>query len=35
MPDELQAGVYTTAVRGVDEFGRTHHAHQVLEITGR
>jgi len=34
VPDDLQPGVYTISVRAVDEFDRTHHAHQVLEITG-
>ena len=35
LPDDLQPGVYTLSVRAVDEFGRTHHAHSILEITGR
>lgn len=32
LPDELAAGTYTVTVRAVDEFGRTHHGHRVLEI---
>jgi hypothetical protein len=35
LPDDLSPGVYTLSVRAVDEFGRTHHAHSILEITGR
>ncbi len=35
LPDDLGAGTYTLSVRAVDEFGRTHHAHSILEITGR
>ena len=34
LPDDLTQGVYTLSVRAVDEFGRTHHAHSILEITG-
>jgi len=34
LPDDLEVGVYTLSVRAVDEFGRTHHAHSILEITG-
>ncbi len=34
LPDDLPAGVYTVSVRAVDEFGRTHHGHSILEITG-
>lgn len=34
LPDDLAPGVYTLSVRAVDEFGRTHHAHSILEITG-
>jgi len=34
LPDDLGAGVYTLSVRAVDEFGRTHHAHSILEIMG-
>jgi hypothetical protein len=32
LPDPLEAGTYTVTVRAVDEFGRTHHGHRVLEI---
>ncbi len=35
LPDDLSSGVHTLSVRAVDDFGRTHHAHSVLEITGR
>jgi len=35
LPDDLGVGVHTLSVRAVDEFGRTHHAHSVLEIQGR
>jgi calcineurin-like phosphoesterase family protein len=35
LPDDLAPGVYTLSVRAVDEFGRTHHGHSILEITGR
>lgn len=35
LPDTLVAGVYTVSVVAKDEFGREHHAHAVLEITGR
>lgn len=35
LPDDLAVGVHTLSVRAVDEFGRTHHAHSVVEITGR
>jgi len=35
LPDDLTPGVTTLSVRAVDEFGRTHHAHSVLEIMGR
>jgi hypothetical protein len=35
LPDDLKVGVHTLSVRAVDEFGRTHHAHSVLEIMGR
>jgi hypothetical protein len=34
LPDELPPGTYTLSVRATDEFGRTHHAHTILEITG-
>ena len=32
LPDQLSPGTYTVTVRASDEFGRTHHAHKVLEI---
>ena len=35
LPDNLGPGVYTLSVRAVDEFGRTHHGHSILEIEGR
>ena len=35
LPEDLTAGVYTVAVRVIDEFGRTLHSHSVLEIEGR
>ncbi|MDJ0786285.1 MAG: calcineurin-like phosphoesterase family protein [Myxococcota bacterium] len=34
LPDELRPGTYTVTVRAKDEFGRTHHAHRVLEVEG-
>ena len=34
LPDDLGTGTYTVSVRAVDEFGRVHHAHRILEITG-
>lgn len=34
LADELSPGVYTVSVRATDEFGRTHHAHRVVEIEG-
>jgi len=34
LPESLKAGVYTLSVRAKDEFGREHHAHQLLEISG-
>jgi len=34
LPDDLQPGTYTVTVRAIDEFGRSHHAHRILEITG-
>ena len=35
LPDELTPGIYTLSVRAVDEFGRTHHGHSILEISGQ
>lgn len=35
LPDDLPAGVHTLSVEATDEFGRVHHAHAVLEITGQ
>lgn len=34
LPDDLGPGTWTVTARAVDEFGRVHHAHRVLEITG-
>jgi hypothetical protein len=34
LPDDLGPGTYTLSVRAVDEFGRVHHGHTVLEISG-
>ncbi len=34
VPDDLTMGVYTLSVRAVDEFGRSHHGHRIMEITG-
>lgn len=34
LPDDLIPGTYTLSVRATDEFGREHHAHSILEITG-
>ncbi len=34
LPDDLPPGTYTLSVQAVDEFGQTHHAHQILEIEG-
>jgi hypothetical protein len=34
LPDDLGPGTYTVTVRAVDEFGRAHHGHRVLEILG-
>jgi hypothetical protein len=34
LPDDLGPGTYTVTVRAVDEFGRKHHAHRILEIAG-
>ncbi|MEQ8859994.1 MAG: calcineurin-like phosphoesterase family protein [Pseudomonadales bacterium] len=35
VPDDLQPGTYTVTVRATDEFGRVHHGHRIMEITGR
>jgi hypothetical protein len=34
LPDDISAGTHTISVRARDEFGREHHGHAVLEITG-
>ncbi len=34
LPDDLEPGTYTLSVEAVDEFGRTHHGHTILEISG-
>jgi hypothetical protein len=34
LPDDLGPGTYTVTARAVDEFGRVHHAHRVLEVLG-
>ena len=34
LPDDLPPGTHTLSVRATDEFGREHHAHSILEITG-
>ena len=34
LPDDLAPGTYTLSVRATDEFGREHHGHSILEITG-
>ncbi len=34
LPDDLGAGAHLLSVRAVDEFGRTHHGHALLEIEG-
>ncbi len=34
LPDDLGPGTRTLSVRAVDEFGREHHAHRILEVTG-
>lgn len=35
VPDDLGPGTHTVTVRARDEFGREHHGHRVMEITGR
>ena len=32
LPNDLAAGTHTLTVRAVDEFGRVHHGHRILEI---
>jgi len=34
LPDDLAPGTWTLTVEAVDEFGRAHHAHRILEVTG-
>jgi hypothetical protein len=34
LPDDLVPGTYTVTAKATDEFGRTHHAHRVLEVLG-
>ncbi len=34
VPDDLSPGTYRVSVQATDEFGRQHHAHSILEITG-
>lgn len=34
LDDSLAVGSYTVTVQAIDEFGRVHHGHTVLEITG-
>jgi len=34
MPGDLGPGTYTLTVEAQDEFGRRHHAHRVIEISG-
>jgi hypothetical protein len=33
LPDDLEPGTWTVTVRAVDEFGRVHHGHRLLEPT--
>lgn len=35
VPDDLGPGTYTVSVRATDEFGREHHGHRIMEISGR
>jgi len=35
VPDDLQPGIYRVTVEATDDFGRRHHGHSVVEITGR
>ena len=34
LDDSISRGTHTVTVRAIDEFGRVHHGHSVLEITG-
>ncbi|MFP6809007.1 MAG: calcineurin-like phosphoesterase family protein [Pseudomonadales bacterium] len=34
LPAGLTAGTYTVSVVAIDEFGRSHHSHRILEILG-
>lgn len=34
LDDSIGPGTHTVTVRAVDEFGRVHHGHAILEITG-
>ena len=34
MPGDLEPGTHTLTVKAQDEFGRSHHAHRVVEISG-
>ncbi len=34
LPDDLGMGTHTMSVRAIDEFGRTHHGHRIIEVTG-
>ena len=34
LDDSIGIGTHTVTVRAVDEFGRTHHGHTILEVTG-
>ena len=34
LDDAIGSGTHTVTVRAVDEFGRIHHGHTVLEIVG-
>ena len=34
LDDVIGRGTHTVTVRAVDEFGRIHHGHTVLEIVG-
>ena len=34
LDDSISRGTHTVTVRAIDEFGRVHHGHSILEITG-